>query len=188
MPTVGLTVGKWFLAATVAPSTSYDCRCELGSVDRREFDVSLGYEILPRLYLSLGYKEGRQSKIVNTPESSEAKAQALLIGAQASANLTDTISLYGNAAYGFTQYRSDLPDPDNRSHYDGGYQIGEVGLSWRFGQLLGNAFQNASVALGYRFQSLLVNDTPNRGADGSVQRTDLRSNTSGPVVTLVAFF
>lgn len=194
MPTVGVSAGKWLISATYAPSTSYDCRCVLGNVDRREFDVNLGYEVVPRLYVSVGYKEGRQSQLA-PGAASEVKIKGLLLGATASAPLTDTLALYGNAAYGFARFRSDLPDPDGRSHLDGGYQIGEVGLSWRVGQLLGSPLQNTSIALGYRFQSFLVNDTPSvvfapSSPDTAlaVQRRDVRSNTSGPVVTLIAFF
>jgi hypothetical protein len=196
MPTLGVSAGKWLLSATFAPSTSYDCRCSAGEVDRHEFDVNLGYEVLPRLYLSVGYKDAKQNKLADLPSSSAVKVKALLIGANASAPLTDTLSLYGNAAYGFSRQRSDLGDPEGHSRYDGGYQIGEVGLTWRFGPLLGATWQNTSLALGYRFQSLLVRDlpvaevlTPDIAATPvSVRRSDVRTNTSGPVVTLIAFF
>jgi hypothetical protein len=196
MPTVGVYAGKWLLAATLAPTTSYDCHCSLGDVDRREFDVNLGYEVVPRLFLSVGYKEATQSKLADVDQSSEVKVKAILLGANASVPLTDTLSLYGNAAYGFVRYNSDLRDPAGHSHYDGSYQIGEVGLSWRVGQFLGNAFQNTSVALGYRFQSLRVEDTPVTTSETlsfnstpiGVAREDLRTNTSGPVITLIAYF
>jgi len=195
MPTVGVSAGKWLLASTFAPTTSYDCRCTLGDVDRREFDVNLGYEVIPRLYVSLGYKEAEQKKFA--PDflgPSDVKIKAVLVGANASAQLTETVSLYGNAAYGFARYSSDLPDPEGHSHYDGSYQIGEIGLSWRVGQFLGSPFQNTSVALGYRFQSLLVEDIPVTTVsvqDNSVlafERKDLRTNTSGPVITFIAYF
>jgi hypothetical protein len=193
MPTVGVAAGKWLLAATLAPTTSYDCRCALGSVDRREFDINLGYEVLPRLYLSMGYKEAKQDKFVpDTP--SEVKIKALLLGANASAPLTDTVTLYGNAAYGFARYRSEATDPEGRSDYDGEYEIGEVGVSWRFGEMLGPTWRNTSVALGYRFQSFVAKDATvsavigTTGTTTSATRGDFRSNTSGPVVTLIAFF
>jgi outer membrane protein with beta-barrel domain len=196
MPTIGLTAGKWFGAATMFPRTGYDTKGALtGDVKRKEFDVNVGYAVLPRLSISLGYKEGSQDRLSSQITPSGIKVRGVLLGVSGSAPLNDRLSLYGNFAYGVTRNKTDVPDAAGKTRYNGDYQIAELGLSYSFGSFGQRMLQNISISAGYRFQLLTT-----KGITGgtttavapftliSTQNVDARTYTAGPIVALIASF
>lgn len=197
MPTIGVRYGKFLGSMTYFVPTSYEGKGGLQrSVERSEFDVNLGYFVLPSVLLSVGYKAGKIDRISDLLSDSEQEIAAVLVGVSASAPLTDRLSLYGNFAYGVARQESDSPDARGEDRYDARYTIGEVGMSFRLFEGTPTAFvRSASASLGYRVQSYTTEDiglgTYSGPADAtplSTDKRDLRSSTNGFVLALVASF
>src|SRR5206468_2958238 len=101
IPFIGMRSGNFLGTASYFPRTGYDSQnAMLGTVEREEYDATVGYFVLPALVLSLGYKHQSQDKI-SGQFSNTLRNDALLLGASGNVALTDRLSFYGNAAYGF---------------------------------------------------------------------------------------
>ena len=194
MPTAGITYGPWSLSATYFPKTSYDAGGGFTDVDRKEYDINLGYAVLPSLTLSVGYKEAKQSRLSSQISPSGAKVRGVIVGLSGSAQLHNRLSLYGNFAYGWANEKTDFPDARGETKFDGDYQIGELGLSYSLGSF-GQFLQNIVISAGYRFQVFtargIATATTTAAPPFTVLSTDerkVRTYTTGPTVALIAFF
>ena len=199
IPVAGVQYGKILASASFFPTTSYSTKGELNrDVGRREFDLNIGYAILPSLVLSVGYKDAKINGFSNTIANDRYTIRALLLGVSGSAPLTTSLSMYGNFAYGPHRQKGDAPDVGGGTKYSGTYTIGEFGLSYRLHQAnTGGIPSSVSMSIGYRFQSVRTNGitygtTTLPGAGPTTvlnsENRDISSSTSGPVIAVSAVF
>ena len=90
------------------------------SGERKEFDVNVGYLVMPGLALTLGYKEVSQSG-----ESGEYRPAGPVVGVNGNAPLSGRWSMYGNLGLGWLK----TPGGD-KIDFDADYRLAEVGLAY----------------------------------------------------------
>jgi hypothetical protein len=197
IPFIGVRAGKFVGSVSYFPRTRYDSRDpSLGTVDRDEFDVTLGYALAPSLVLSLAYKHAFDNKLSGQISPSGAKVDGVLLGASGAAPLVGRLSLYGNMAYGFAREKADFSDASGESKYSANYQIGEVGVSYLLYEgAEGQPLKNVLLSFGYRAQGFTVKSvtlgTFGLGAPPvllDTQKKDVRTTTDGFVLGIVGSF
>lgn len=200
---LGVQYDRFTLSGSYFFSTSFSTEDDLATTaKRKEWDVSLGYAILPNLTASIVYRHGAVDEFRSqflrsiTPGSASYTFDAWLLGLSGSAPLQGPLSLYGNFGYGTATEKASGGDFFTAT-FRGSYAIGELGLSYR---LLGSAnsgfLRNLSVNLGYRAQTVLIRGVktpvypiPVSGPDAvAVTKSDIRSTTDGLVLGIVAAF
>ena len=200
LPSIALRYGRYVLAGSFQPTTRYESPvAETPGVtarpERREWDVSLGYAVMPNLVVSVGWKDvsidttlGASFPVTET--ALPIKFAGPFIGAAASTPLGSDWSLYGNVAYG----RPDAKVNGSTIGTSTDYISTEFGLQYSL-RGLGQAFERAVLILGYRTQSSRTKNAavtvlglnPATGAVG-FQNGTLSSRSSIDGVTLgVAF-
>lgn len=171
------------------------------SGSRKEWDLNLGYFLLPNLAISIGYKnldrdldiffisEGYSSDGSQTDEiiddvfeaSYPLSAYAPIVGLSASTPLVNRLNLYGNMAYG-------LLDGDAEYNYEGGkneltldgeYVFAELGLSYTI-LLKRKSASAVTFNIGYRFQRLEMQFESKDGGWG--HSGDQHDSTAGLIV------
>lgn len=196
MPVLAIRYKDWLGSLTYFADTSYSTNNVLTKkVKRSEYDINLGYYILPSLLISLGYKHAEFDRAADTPDSGY-KIDGLLLGATATAPLSAKWSVYGNLAFGIARERTDAPLPNGDRNFDGEYRLSEVGLAYRFFQGAETGLvRSASLSIGYRAQNFTVESFPEfisspaaPGTPIAVFKDDVSSDTSGFVLSLVASF
>lgn len=190
-------VANYFANTTFTPSADTSTKAS-----RTEWDVALGYAILPNLTASVAYKSGKVDEVVTsnaraiTGASTGYKVEGWLIGLSGSAPLQGPLSLYGNMAYGLAKETVDGGTFLGSPSFDGNYKIGEIGLSYRLLGAENSSFFKSLVAqLGYRAQVITLKginfptySLPPGAAPISSQKYDIKSTTDGLVIGLVAAF
>ena len=114
--------------------------------ERREYDLNVGYFLLPGLAASIGYKNVKY----DTVDSSYIwNAKGVTVGLSGSAPLGPWTSLYGNLAYG----RPKLQDNAIFNSVRAKYLLTELGLAFPLGQL-SESMSGVVVTTGYRYQRI----------------------------------
>ena len=197
---VSATMNRFTLSGAFIPETDFDDPAVAGGkTGRSEYDISLGYAILPGLSAALIYKSGKVTEVTTVAAQTllgvrgDVKIDAWLVGLSGSApigiNSVRGLSLYGNVAAGRGKAK---PDGGPRENVD--YLVSEVGLSWAFGQgAVFGPFSNALLQVGYRAQTLSGQVThqtidPATRAVIATSRSDTQNTTRGPVVGLTLVF
>ena len=140
-------------------------------IDRKEYDVNVGYFLLPGLAVSLGYKA-----VEYEGGGYEFSAKGVTFGVSGSAAIAPWTSLYGNLAVG----RPKINDTQYAfSNARGKYLLTEFGLAFPLGQM-SNSLNGFVVTAGYRYQR--IGAFPN-GPAGFPPR-ELFETTQGPVLGL----
>lgn len=201
IPFLAARAGNWLGSIYYFPRTSYNSRNDrIGTVDRDEYDISLGYSLLPSsegsLIVSVGYKRAYASKLVPQLENSGTKVEGVLIGLAGAAPITDRLRLYGSAAYGFATQKVEFAALDGSSRYDGTYRVGEVGLTYVVHTgTTGQVLKNVALTAGYRIQSYTTKSVPLFTTTASAtpvilatEHRDLNTTTDGFVIGVVATF
>jgi hypothetical protein len=139
MPIVSVRYADFIASLSALPSTSFSFAD--GHEDQREeFDVNVGYFVLPGLALTLGYKKVQQS---NGPD--RYRPAGPVIGLSGNAPLSGAWSLYGNLGVG----RLKTPGGDPIS-FDADYRLTELGVAYA---LDGQDFPRRwTFTAGYRIQ------------------------------------
>lgn len=192
----GVRLGAWSLSATVGWSTNFsDARVDGGRVSRSEYDINLGYAVLPNMTLALIHKGGR-TDIRGTAGSPAAELFAARqdlkgwgLGASGTLPFTENLGGYGTVAY-LKGKGSTGSDSVGTVHPK--YLTAELGISYRIPGFLGG---RVSVQGGYRRQSFRVDDqslttfalTPNPVAV-STRTESFTSTTKGLVVGATVLF
>jgi hypothetical protein len=150
------------------------------SGQRREWDVSLGYQILPYLAVTAGYKEIRQkfgdlsclasivvpdtNRFANrdclgtAPQAATVTYAGPTLGISGAAPIGKGFGLYGNFAYGWlaANYRADSRAGGDKGVTDVDYYVGELGLTYT--HLMKSLpihlpLTSATAYAGYRYQT-----------------------------------
>ncbi|KHD06405.1 hypothetical protein PN36_05060 [Candidatus Thiomargarita nelsonii] len=154
------------------------------SGERSEWDINLGYYLLPTLAVTAGYKRIKRQVSLHIPDqffptfsNQEDRTQDALKQVLEQDNQTDGLmlsiasvvplqyqfGLYGSFAYGWLKTKGDEESVNSK------YKLGELGLlySHRFDQM--PALNAASAYLGYRFQFLNDDFSVGNGATDSTE-------------------
>jgi hypothetical protein len=138
--------------------------------ERSEYDVNLGYFVLPTVGITLGYKNIKQefTQVVSTPTTTTTfhnsfKQNGPTLGLVASAPIGGRFNLYGNGAFGPSKYSTST----NSSGY---YYSTELGIAY-------GATDHIAVTLGAKYAVLDFSGPTTAGGNGKEQR--LRDVTSG---------
>jgi hypothetical protein len=202
MPVIGFRIDRFVASASYFPRTSYDGGEVLGTVKRDEFDVSIGYSVLPSLVVSIGYKRGTQDKLIGQADPvtgeippSGVTSEGILLGASASLPIAGRLFLYGNAAYGIGRNKYDFADAEGKSRRDADYRIGEIGVSYvAYEGAPDSPVKSLLVSFGYRAQVLTTKDVAlgtfafPSNQPLSIQKKDVRTTTDGFVLGVVGVF
>lgn len=166
-------------------------------VSRDETDLSIGYQMVPGVAISLIRKSGKSSTNLSRSTAAlvgsdtPAVGRAYLLGVSTSAPVYGPLVLYGNLAYGTGKFN------DPTATFSGTwarYTVAELGLAYRLGletQLLG--VDAISVQAGYRAQSIAYrgyqkDDFARIPAQITMTESKGRSVTDGFIVSLSLIF
>lgn len=203
---VGASYAGFTLVGNLYSETDFSISSQNGQkVSRKEYDISLGYAILPNLTASLAYKNGSISQGITqntatltggSTSSSSYDVTGWLLGISGSVPLSGPLSLYGNVAYGTATEKLKNSSSVGKSSFDGNYKIGEIGLSYRIADSSNMSFlKSATIQLGYRAQVITIRDFPfhtfslaNPTTPISTERLNVKSTTDGFILGLVAAF
>jgi len=164
LPSIAVRYGRFVATGSAQPTTTYETSSTeiagIARTKRKEWDLSIGYAILPSVVLSVGWKEISLGTTLTTtiPTNQTPLSQKFsgaFVGLSASAPLNDQWSLYGAFAYG---------RPQNKL---GGTKVGDGTdyISTEFGvqyalRNLSASLDRATLIIGYRSQSSRTKDVP----------------------------
>ena len=114
--------------------------------ERKEYDVNLGYFLLPGLAATIGYKYVKYDVADNVYHWN---AKGLTAGLSGSAPLAPWVSLYGNAAYGKPKVTGVRDFNDAR----GKYLLTELGVAFPL-RSVNESMTGFVVTAGYRYQRI----------------------------------
>jgi hypothetical protein len=139
MPIVSVRYADFIGSMSALPSTSFSF-ADGHRDEREEFDINVGYFVLPGLALTLGYKKVQQS---NGPD--RYRPAGPVAGLSGNAPLSGAWSLYGTLGVG----RLKTPGGDKIS-FEADYRLTELGLAYA---LDGEKFPRRwTFTAGYRIQ------------------------------------
>lgn len=147
-------------------------------IERKEWDVGVGYYILPPyLALTIGYKKIEQDF---GPREGLLEFEGPTVGFSAAAPMKWGFSLYSSFAYGFMELESDpplVPPELQQEDIDTDYWLVETGVAYTHDlhNLPVNPLRSATIYAGYRHQQL---ETENL----ILRRDNLRDITRGMVI------
>jgi len=163
--------------------------------ERKEWDLNLGYFVMPNLAVSLGYKtltrgltytnsDPSEPAVVDSPLS----VKAPILGISVSAPINKGFNLYGNLAYGWLSGDYSYNDATTATRLlsldlEGNYTFGELGLNYTIP--LQGTISAVTISGGYRFQRL---DMKAKGAAPWGSAGDQHDSTAGFVLGASASF
>jgi hypothetical protein len=115
-------------------------------LERKEYDLNVGYALAPGAILTLGWKDLRYQNSGGFRYT----AKGPTIGISGSAALAAGISMYGNVGYGRPKLTDNSGDIEKTR---GTYILTEVGLAYPLAQM-NESLRTAVVTAGYRYQRL----------------------------------
>ena len=142
MPVVSVRYGDFSGSISGMPSTDFSFVGGEGNA-RQELDVNVGYDVIPGLTLTLGYKKVSQT----APDGSRYRPSGPVAGLSAYAPLSGPWSLYGSLGVG--KFKTPGGDPIK---FKADYRLTELGLAY---VLNGNQLMKRwTFTAGYRTQVL----------------------------------
>lgn len=152
LPSISLRYGSFVFAGSYHAKTTYSAEIPEGfgtfEFDRREWDASLGYAVLPNVLVSAGWKAIRIGVDPARNQSATQTIEGPFLGAALSAGLAQNWSLYGSLAYGWPRFERN----GVRAGTGGTYLASEVGIRYALGDW-SPSLRNAGLLFGYRSQS-----------------------------------
>ncbi len=141
MPVVNVRYGDFSGTISAMPSTAFSF-IDGGGNRRQEMDVNLGYDVMPGLTATLGYKKVSQ---IDVDTGDRYRPAGPVVGLNGSASLSAPWSLYGSVGVG----KFSSPKP---IEFKANYRLTELGLAYA---LTGGQFvKRWTFTAGYRIQVL----------------------------------
>lgn len=170
VPVISARYGNFVGSINVFPSTQFHF-VDGGSGKRSEFDLILGYSVLPGLNLNLGYK-----KVSQRDGDVRYEPAGPVFGLNGSAPLANGFSLYGSLAAG--RLKTPQSGGDNVVKFKADYRLTEVGLAYALaGEQVSPRW---TFTAGYRIQVLISKE--------AFGKQDGRDTTEGFAVGVIATF
>jgi len=210
IPTLNLRYKKFFVSGSYLPDTNYsfetqnidlvDKEIYIGTIaaqfnaTRSEWDINLGYYILPSLIVTAGYKNINREFDINLNDKQfpnvvqpflnvgKTDTSGFTLGFAGVAPLRGQFGLYGSFAYGWLKTEKNISSNfknvlgQQYGNFDVKYYLGEFGLTY-FSKLENiHTLEAASIYMGYRFQAL----NEERGSlDNNGRPLEVTDTTSG---------
>lgn len=192
IPAVSLRWGSWLLSGSyaVAPRYAFELRDRFYTGKRSEWDLSAGYYLYPSAAITLGWKSISQN--FEGPDDNY-DYRGMTIGFTGSARISNSVSIYGNAAFGVPGlFRARLAeqtrDALGRRDFDQSYYVTEFGLAYPLDVGGSGALKGMVASVGYRSQVVTIKQF-RIGREGNTSfPTSLQDNTHGFVFGLSATF
>lgn len=121
-PVLSARYGNFVGTMSMLPSTRFNF-ADGGSGTRREYDLNIGYAVLPGLNLTLGYK-----KVSQRDGEYRYEPGGAVLGLSAGAPLANGFALYGSLAAG--RLKTPQSGGDKVVKFDADYRLTEVGLAY----------------------------------------------------------
>ncbi|MGA0609246.1 hypothetical protein [Caldimonas sp. KR1-144] len=167
LPLISVRYGDFFASFSGMPSTDFHF-VEGGTGTRKEYDLNIGYAVLPGLALTLGYK-----KVSQGDGDAVYRPAGPVIGVNLNAPMSGPWSLYGAVGLGWLK----TPGGDD-IQFDADYRLAELGLAYTIDG--GAWIKSWTFTGGYRIQVLTSKDAFN-AQDG-------RDTTQGFTLGAIASF
>lgn len=154
LPAVAVRMGDFSLLLSGMPSTTFDTPSSTAS--RQEYDLAIGWSVIPGITLTGGYKQmqQREGQVRYEPKGP-------VIGFNGNATLNGPLSLYGQLALG--RLSSNGNAGPNSVQFDARYNVSELGLAYT---VVGGAWvRRWNFTVGYRSQQLVSREAA-PGQDG----------------------
>lgn len=142
VPTVSVRYGDFVGTLSAVPSTTFTF-ADGGSGTRKEFDLNLGYTVMPGLTMTLGYK-----KVSQRDGNVRYEPAGPVAGLSANAPLSGAFSMYG--ALGFGRLKTPTSGGDEVVKFKADYRLTEVGLAYALNT--GGLPMRWTFTAGYRIQ------------------------------------
>lgn len=170
VPTVSVRYGDFVGSLSALPSTSFTF-ADGGTGKREEFDVNVGYTVIPGLTATLGYK-----KVSQRDGETRYEPAGPVLGMSANAPLSGAFSMYGALAFG--RLKTPMSGGDEVVKFKADYRLTEVGLAW--GSSPGTWPRRWTLTAGYRIQVM--------GSKEAFGTQDGRDTTQGLTLGAIATF
>lgn len=170
VPLASVQYGDFVASMSVFPSTRFSF-VDGGSGTRREFDINVGYAVLPGLNATLGYK-----KVSQRDGDVRYEPAGPVLGVYGSAPLASGFSLYGSVGIG--KLKTPQSGGDNVVKFKSDYRLTEVGLSYALAGI--DVRPRWTFTAGYRIQVM-----SSKEAFGT---QDGRDTTQGLAIAAIASF
>jgi len=157
LPSLAVRIGRWVLNGSYHIQTTYSAPVPEGGgvfdFKRKEWDLALGYAVLPNLVLSAGWKS---IDIGIDQPGNDALPQSVagpFVGVAISAPLSGAWSVYGSLAAGQPKFEIG----GTKAGKTGDYLASELGFRYALGEW-SPSLRSASLLAGYRSQSFRFKD------------------------------
>jgi hypothetical protein len=172
IPVISVKYQDLFVSASYFVNTDYRFPTLNPDVDRREWDVAVGYYILPPyLALTMGFKEIQQDF-----SGLEFEVNGPTVGFAGAVPMKWGFSLYSSFAYGFMEMESDAFESLTRGDddRDSEYWLVETGIAYTHDLTPANLLlSSATFYAGYRHQQVETENVAIFGTgSGSITNTD----------------
>lgn len=144
MPSIGLRWRDWSATFSALPSTTYDLPGATGA--RQEYDLTLGWSLMPGLIVTAGYK-----RVLQREGDVRYEPKGLVAGLSGTAGLEGPWALYGNVAVG--RLKTSGAQSRTNVKFETDYRVAEVGVGYT---VVSGAWgvRRWTVTGGYRIQVL----------------------------------
>jgi len=151
IPVVTVRHERFFASASTMGSTRYTLRNSLGSRTgtRSETDVNLGFDLLPGLAITTGFKQLTQNV------GGRYRWQGGTLALNASASVGADLSMYGSLGVGRLKLHLPTTDAAGSDSLPASYTLGEWGLAWSPWR---SGARSLALTLGYRAQQVRSRD------------------------------
>ncbi|MBI3897480.1 MAG: hypothetical protein HY308_04185 [Gammaproteobacteria bacterium] len=184
-PFVNLRHERLFATASFMTDTDYTLESSLSSRSgtRSERDLNVGYDILPGLSLTAGYKQLTQDV------GGEYKWRGPTLAASVSAPLQSGLSAYGTYGIGWLKATLPTEDASGSTSLDADYTVSEFGLAYSFDRER-TGFATLTLTMGYRAQTVITRDYALSSQPGGAvyANDDARDFTQGLTFSVIGTF
>lgn len=170
VPLLSVRYGNFVGSMSLLPTTRFSF-VDGGSGTRREYDLNVGYTVLPGLNLTLGYK-----KLSQRGGEYRYEPGGLVLGLSGSAPLAQGFALYGSLAFG--KLKTPQSGGDKVVKFEADYRLTEVGLAYALAGA--QASPRWTFSAGYRMQVM--------GSREAFGLQDGRDTTQGFALGAIATF
>jgi hypothetical protein len=190
IPVVSVRHQRAFASASYMAATHYALENSLGTRDasRKEVEANVGYDVLPGVALSAGFKQLSQNV------GGEFRWRGPTVAATFSAAFLSGLNAYGTFGIGRLNVRLPAPDAAGATSLNADYTLSEVGLAYSWGRSASSSAPSVALGLGYRAQTVrtrgyALSAQPTGGGPATVYaHDDARDFTQGLTLTAILSF